>query len=441
VAVSEKRLYQRYFVILNQGDRGYGIPGGKEPTGYAKIEVRSNNGRMTALFQNLKQIDNNKGFYKVYMVSKSGGSVTPVKVGPVEVDQWGKGNVEWEFNPVDVGGSGLDIEKFNIVTLAYIPEPLDKDISICFPLVGHLKKDTNVQWKEEVIKQLMAIAGIMPNILKQKPEQEAIEREATEQEVTEQDATEQDQRAMPCDKIEDDPIGRTGDRGETKTQVNGDTLSSDEVNVNWHTDGQNQGSPSDETDDRAGVEQSRERDTGGNDRDNDIQGMDDIEADESRHASWYGADKGHGGYQSYGGYCFWDRMEWYYKRLFSSYMTVQPFDKEIKGVEWVRVDIQKSYNPAYTQNYFMNQFYGFMANPYDHYIIGIQQEDGRPKYIIYGMPGRYIREEQPFGGQTGYVYWHPAKGQKSYPGAFGYWMAYIDVISGTIAFPKKPTYL
>ncbi|MGI6114255.1 MAG: hypothetical protein ACOYEJ_09090, partial [Mahellales bacterium] len=131
MAVSEKRLYQRYFVILNQGDRGYGIPGGKEPTGYAKIEVRSNNGRMTALFQNLKQIDNNKGFYKVYMVSKSGGSVTPVKVGPVEVDQWGKGNVEWEFNPVDVGGSGLDIEKFNIVTLAYIPEPLDKDISIC----------------------------------------------------------------------------------------------------------------------------------------------------------------------------------------------------------------------------------------------------------------------------------------------------------------------
>jgi hypothetical protein len=509
VAVSEKRLYQRYFVILHQGDRGYGIPGGKEPTGYAKIEVRSNNGRMTALFQNLKQIDNNKGFYKVYMVSKSDGSVTPVKVGPVEVDQWGKGNVEWEFNPADVGGSGLDIEKFNIVTLAYIPEPLDKDISICFPLVGHLKKDTNVQWKEEVIKQLMAIAGIMPNIIKQKPEQE----------VTEQDTTEQDQRVMPCDKIEDEAIGGTGGRGETKTQVNGDTLSLDEVNVNWDTYNQNHGLPLGETDARADVEQSREWDIGENGRDNDTQVTGHKKADESgyydtprdeyddkqghqdelkkgyygdqregsvnrsqdrdgkqsrkyddaqgkgydgireegekdagtwgetgswdknRHASWYGADKGHGGYQSYGGYCFWDRMEWYYKRLFSSYMTVQPFDKEIKGVEWVRVDIQKSYNPAYTQNYFMNQFYGFMANPYDHYIIGIQQEDGRPKYIIYGMPGRYIREEQPFGGQTGYVYWHPAKGQKSYPGAFGYWMAYIDVISGTIAFPKKPTYL
>lgn len=551
MAISEKRLYQRYSIILHQGDRGYEISEGKQPTGYAKIEIRSNNGRMTALFQNLKQIDDVKGFYKAYIVSKSGGSVTPVKVGLVEVDKWGKGNIEWRFNPSDVGGSGLDIEKFNIVTLVHIPETLDKDANIRFPLVGHLKKGISVQWKEEVIKQLMAIAGIMPGILNPEPEQ---------------DEAEQDLGAKLRDKTEDKAVGGTGDWGEGEIQVNGDTLSSDEVNVNGDTYSEYHGLPLDKVDDlpetaqlkgdepeerfeaaksrgqdsrgdvgddapergdkegyarerfdtlrdshddRRGDEdtpdkangetagiQTQHRDTHQSPADDDVQrtGQDDTRdkvydedrrreqedardeaydgaqragqdgvgseayerdqrekrddvgirgedfGDRNKYASWYAADKGQVGYRTYG-YSFWDRMEWYYKRLFNSYMSVQPFEKEMKDVEWIRVDIHKNYNPAYGQNYFMNQFYGFMANPYDHYIIGLQRQEGKPKYIIYGMPGRYIREEQPFGGQTGYTYWQPAKGQQQYPGAFGYWMAYIDVISGTIAFPEKPTYL
>ena len=74
-----------------------------------------------------------------------------------------------------------------------------------------------------------------------------------------------------------------------------------------------------------------------------------------------------------------------------------------------------------------------MARKYGHFIVGVSQKGN---YI--GIPGRFMLEEQPAGGKTGFTLWHPLRGgEEMYPGlsdmdektaelVYGYWIAAID---------------
>ena len=73
------------------------------------------------------------------------------------------------------------------------------------------------------------------------------------------------------------------------------------------------------------------------------------------------------------------------------------------------------------------------ARKYKHFIIG-NSMDG--DYI--GIPGRFLLEEQPAEGKTGFTLWQPLKGGENYYTSleeideetthkiFGYWIARID---------------
>ena len=46
--------YKRYFIILQEDDKGYEMSPGKTPTGYVKIEIKNNKVRLNAFIQNIK---------------------------------------------------------------------------------------------------------------------------------------------------------------------------------------------------------------------------------------------------------------------------------------------------------------------------------------------------------------------------------------------------
>ena len=46
-----------------------------------------------------------------------------------------------------------------------------------------------------------------------------------------------------------------------------------------------------------------------------------------------------------------------------------------------------------------------MARKYGHFIVGVSQKGN---YI--GIPGRFMLEEQPAGGKTGFTLWQPLRG-------------------------------
>ena len=75
-----------------------------------------------------------------------------------------------------------------------------------------------------------------------------------------------------------------------------------------------------------------------------------------------------------------------------------------------------------------------------HQLIGLQyDQNGAVKYLVHGIPGRFCLRDQPYGGATGYTYWHPLPGQQYKAGDYGYWLIHIDPVTGEVVFPRKPT--
>ena len=61
--------YKRYFIILQEDDKGYELSPGKIPTGYVKIEVKNNKVRLNAFIQNIKLEDRVE--YRLILVSSA----------------------------------------------------------------------------------------------------------------------------------------------------------------------------------------------------------------------------------------------------------------------------------------------------------------------------------------------------------------------------------
>ncbi len=75
-----------------------------------------------------------------------------------------------------------------------------------------------------------------------------------------------------------------------------------------------------------------------------------------------------------------------------------------------------------------------------HQLIGLQYDQkGAVKFLVHGIPGRFCLRDQPYGGATGYVYWHPLPGQQYKAGDYGYWLIHIDPHTGEVVFPQRET--
>ncbi|QIB68118.1 hypothetical protein Ami103574_01795 [Aminipila butyrica] len=114
---------------------------------------------------------------------------------------------------------------------------------------------------------------------------------------------------------------------------------------------------------------------------------------------------------------------------------VYPFSKDKTGARWRRVA-----NVKHLPLVSPGAMWG--ATKYRHYILG---EDANMYYL--GIPGRFIQEEQPEGGQSGFVLWQPIAGAEGLEAtkadcsmenrmtAYGYWITAIDKDTGDIVEP------
>ena len=125
-----------------------------------------------------------------------------------------------------------------------------------------------------------------------------------------------------------------------------------------------------------------------------------------------------------------------------------PFKQPIQNHKWWYVkefDTDIQYYCILYNGYLMPMIYPFMnyknihAIPRD-WIFGVVTEDSGDKkllkYFVYGIPGRFYMQEQPFRGSTGYLYWQSEDVVKSEP--MGYWLLYVDVHTGKIVIPRRP---
>lgn len=132
------------------------------------------------------------------------------------------------------------------------------------------------------------------------------------------------------------------------------------------------------------------------------------------------------------------------------FQKVEPFKENLRGYTWWEIqhndeDFQRGFLPFY--NYLANVYYPYpltsktttcqsMIEKYGHYVFGTVREQEDIKYYVYGVPGRFNIAEHPYNGATGFNTWLKDKNSSD---ELGYWLIYIDALSGKIVNPINPT--
>lgn len=144
------RNYRRQLLMLYEEDAGFGKEPGKKPAGFLKLEVKGGAGLLTSLVQNLRDIKDQGMVYKGFIGASEGP--TFIVTGTIPVDGRGRGESSWRFDPDNVGGTGYDIDSFDVFGVMAL-RPDDRAPGIVLPLSGHTGKPRK-DWKELLRKSL-----------------------------------------------------------------------------------------------------------------------------------------------------------------------------------------------------------------------------------------------------------------------------------------------
>ncbi|WFA08505.1 hypothetical protein [Tissierella sp. Yu-01] len=121
-----------------------------------------------------------------------------------------------------------------------------------------------------------------------------------------------------------------------------------------------------------------------------------------------------------------------------------PFQVNLSGYNWWRIDYQeddKGFLPYYSYVTEGKKNSGkanmvVTANElmavHGHYIFGLYNVGDEVKYYVYGVPGGFYKDEHPHSGTTGFNTWFPGNEVS------GYWLLYIDPLSGEVIYPINP---
>jgi hypothetical protein len=171
--VETKSKFVRMFLIFNQEDKGFGA--GQEPSGYVKIEVRANKGKLFASLQNVNE-EHGKFKYKLYLIRCNSDKTEAVCAGAIPISNR-KGELNWEFDAENVAMTGVKIEKFEVFAVIIEYTGGEKTGVIC-PLAAY--KGSKIAWRDSFKEVLNASkASPMPhaqnNISPDKPQVPVVE--------------------------------------------------------------------------------------------------------------------------------------------------------------------------------------------------------------------------------------------------------------------------
>lgn len=407
-----KRLYRRYFVLLETEDEGYKLGEGNEPKGYTKIEVKNDKTLFSVHCQNLKRLDEKKERYRIYLL-KINDVNSPIKVdlGPMEADERGTGEAIFEFNSENVKGTKLSIDDFDSITI--LVEKMSNKMEIIAPLVGFIHKQ-RTNWKSAFGKTTNS-STVAFKELKKDVAPSSFEKKSTERvEAKEKERV----LAEPADSLKEDKSIKIDSKEEKSKQDNNVKVSEHQTQVTEPISEEPRSSYSFEEDSE------------------DIFKYEYTKSQNHSQAS---------------------HIQYYIESTLKLYPKVNPFENNLESYEWWQIynnqqTIHRAYMPfiAYLEmmnnphqyhytHYYPSDYYRLIYM-YQHYLFGIcYDEERKARYFVYAIPGRRIKEEQPYLGKTGFVHWKPCF--ESQQSGLGYWMLHIDPTTGLVIEPLSKTEL
>jgi hypothetical protein len=136
-------------------------------------------------------------------------------------------------------------------------------------------------------------------------------------------------------------------------------------------------------------------------------------------------------------------------KTLKDFKNIEPLSVKLKDFAWWYIPydeagIKNGILPYYNQ--IISAYYPYpmssrvttctnLMKKYGHYIFGIYKENDEIARYIYGIPGQFTKEEQPYKGVTGFKNWSYAN--KESKGDYGYWLAFVNPKTGETTDPPQ----
>ena len=389
---SNNRLY-RNFVILQEDERGYANSEDKTLSGYSKIEAKGDKCKISFYAQNLKK-DNDK-YYMVLICSKKDIKQI-VNLGPLEVTDKGKGEVTKEFNVSNIAGLNLDFDKISGAAIV----KMNNDSPI-FVMCGFLNgQQPTDNWKGYTIVKTRDVRSTKSNIIKDS-KKEIKKNDSKKRKVKEESLSENEA------KEEEKPIIENPIRDEVEVKIEPEETKKEFA----------------ESEESEIIEENEPKEN--------LRGkFEDYEYEIEANKEF---DPINGKIRG--------SIGEYFESIVDGFERDTDSIDELKYTKWYKVPVHdlremcnmNNYNKYTLAYYPMLNYYPYIKK-YGFFMIGYKCDSkGNLKHIIYGVPGKKDKDEQPYDGRTGFVTWVSIKNNASN----GCWLMFYDFKNSTVVVPMK----
>lgn len=397
---SNNRLY-RNFVILQEDERGYSNSSDKTLSGYSKIEAKGDKCKISFYAQNLKK-DNDNYYMMIICCKKDMKQI--VNLGPIEVTDTGKAEATKEYNVSNIGGLDIQFDKISGTAIAKV-----KDGIPVFVMCGFLNgQQPSENWKNYTVikaKEVRARATEKvaekehkkeprkPEIKMEKPKDKAIENTVVEAEIVEEPIVEKTERVEEEDSKEVIEV-------ESEVEVEAEVESLKEAKEKYFRRENLRGKFEDYEDE---IEASKEFDPVSS----KIRGS----------------------------------IGEYFESIVEGFDRDYDSIDELKYTKWYKIPVHdlhemcnmSNYNKYTLAYYPMLNYYPYIKK-YGYFMLGYKcDSQGNLKHIIYAIPGKKDKDEQPYDGRTGFVTWVNLSGKDK----DGCWLMFYDFKNSTVVVPMK----
>ena len=408
---SNNRLY-RNFVILQEDERGYSNSSDKTLSGYSKIEAKGDKCKISFYAQNLKK--DNENYYMMIVCCKKDMKQI-VNLGPIEVTDTGKAEATKEYNVSNIGGLDIQFDKISGTAIAKF-----KDGIPIFVMCGFLNgQQPTENWKNyTVVKakevRLRATEKVAEKEHKKEPRKPELKVEKSKDKAIENHVVEA--------KVNEDIILEKTERIEEEKEEAVKEATKEAI--------------------KEVVEEVVE-----------VKEVQEVENVEEARRRYFQRENLRGKFEDYEDEIEaskeFDPVSGKIRGSIGEYFEsiVEGFDRdydsigELKYTKWYKIPVHdlhemcnmSNYNKYTLAYYPMLNYYPYIKK-HGYFMIGYKcDSQGNLKHIIYAIPGKKDKDEQPYDGRTGFVTWVSLNGKDR----DGCWLMFYDFKNSTVVVPMQ----
>ena len=415
---SNNKLY-RNFIILQEDERGYSNASDKTLSGYSKIEARAEKCKVSFYAQNLKKDTDD---YHMILICCKKDCKQIIDLGKIVIGDSGKCEMTKEYDASNIGGLGVSFDKICGAALAKMKDGLP-----IYVMCGFLNSEQpSDSWKNyKVVK----CNEHKQTTMEKKPKKDECKDDKKSDKKSEKKSDKCEEKCEHKKRDDDDKpveissISKEDNDGEVQEKPRGEEVNTEESKVE---EPKIEESKIEETKiEETKIEEvpyvPRENLRGKfEDYEEQIEAVKEFDPDVSDIRGSIGE---------------------YFEAVSDGFQRCKGKYKEVKFTKWYKVPVNDLYEMCNMSNY--NKYtlaYYPMLNYYPYikkhgyFMLGYKcDSEGNLKYIVYGVPGKKDKDEQPYDGKTGFVTWVKDKDVDD----VGCWLMFYDYKNSTVVVPMQ----